>query len=104
MDRFERMLTLLRGGQVHSAELLRAQAPEAWLPLWTAGEPLSPALRQAHQLGSRSRVSAVRLDDTHAWAMAGEDVYRISRPDGRVDRLRLEGRHAFYWDAAFAGT
>jgi len=100
VDRFERMLTLLRRGQSDSAEQLRAETPGAWLPRWVAGEPLSPALRQAHQLGSQIR--AVRLDDSYAWAMTGDAVYRIARPGGEVHRLGLDGPREFAWDAAFA--
>ncbi|MFR9780467.1 WD40 repeat domain-containing protein [Micromonospora sp. MS34] len=95
------MLTLLRRGQTEHAEQLRVEGPAAWLPQWTAGEPLSRALRQAHQLGSL--ITAVRLDDTFAWALAGDTVYRISLSDGVVHRLWLEGRHEFHRDAAFAG-
>ncbi|MFG2045159.1 WD40 repeat domain-containing protein [Dactylosporangium sp. NPDC048998] len=101
MDRFERVLTLLRSGQGESAEQLRAEDPGAWLPQWTAGEPLSPALRQAHRLGSQIR--AVRLDDTYAWAMTGDGVYRIPRAGVEVHRFSLEGPHESHWDATFAG-
>ncbi|MEV0393291.1 WD40 repeat domain-containing protein [Polymorphospora rubra] len=101
MDRFERMLTLLRRGQTEHAEQLRAESPAAWLPQWTAGEPLSRALRQAHQLGSL--ITAVHVDDTFAWALAGGTVFRTSLTDGVVHRLALEGRDKFHWDAAFAG-
>jgi WD40 repeat protein len=101
LDRFARTLTLLRRGEVEPAERLRAEDPAAWLPRWTAGEPLSRALRQAHQLGSV--ITAMRLDDTFAWALVGDTVYRIALVDGVVHRLRLEGRDVFLWDATFAG-
>ena len=101
MDRFERMVALLRRGRVEEARRLRAEGPGEWLPRWTVGEPLSPALRQAHQLGSQ--IQAVHVDDRYAWAMTGDSVHRISRVDGEVHRLGLAGPHSFYPEVVFAG-
>ncbi|MEV6527645.1 WD40 repeat domain-containing protein [Longispora sp. NPDC051575] len=101
MDSFERMLTLLRRGQTRDAEQLRAENPTAWLPQWTAGDPLSPAFRQMHRLGSL--VSALRVDDTFAWALAGDTVHRTLLADGSVHRQRLDGQAAYYQRATFAG-
>ncbi|WP_405426398.1 PQQ-binding-like beta-propeller repeat protein [Micromonospora sp. NBC_00617] len=103
MDRFERMVALLRSGQTAGADQLRAEAPEALLPRWTAGEPLSPALRQVRQL--ESLIKAVRLDDTYAWAMAGCSVHRIPLAEGEAQCVRLESSDdAFYVEAVFNGA
>ncbi|MET8093075.1 WD40 repeat domain-containing protein [Micromonospora sp. NPDC005220] len=102
MDRFERMVALSRSGQTARADQLRAEAPGALLPRWTAGEPLSPALRQVHQL--ECLINAVRVDDTYAWAMVDGSIYRIPLAGGEAQRLRLEGRHeSYYWEAVFDG-
>lgn len=101
MDRFERVLTLLRCGRLQTAAALRAEDPAGWLPHWSAGEPLSPALRQVHGLGGMIR--AVHLDDQYASAMAGDRLFRISRSSGEVHQQPLQGPHEFYWEAAFAG-
>jgi len=101
VDRFERVLTLLRCGQEPTAAALRAEDPGAWLPQWSAGEPLSPALRQVHRLGGMIR--AVHVDGRYAWAMTGDRVFRISRADGDVHQQPLQGPHEFYWEAAFVG-
>ncbi|MET8230562.1 WD40 repeat domain-containing protein [Micromonospora sp. NPDC005298] len=98
MDRFERMVALLRSGQTARADQLRAEEPAALLPRWTAGEPLSPALRQVHQLGSS--IKAVRLDDRYAWAMADGSIYRMPIAGGESHRVRLEGRHESYYPEA----
>ncbi|MEU4243742.1 hypothetical protein [Actinoplanes sp. NPDC026619] len=95
MDTFERMLTRLRGGR-------RVEEPGPGRPRWTAGESLSPALRQTHLL--HCLISAVSLDDTYAWALAGDSVHRIPRDGGEPQRLQLEGKPgAFYWKAVFGG-
>ncbi|PYC75171.1 hypothetical protein C7C45_04690 [Micromonospora arborensis] len=100
MDRFEHIVALLRSGRTARADQLRAEAPGALLPRWTAGEPLSPALRQVHQFAYSIR--AVRVDDTYAWAMVDGSIYRMPLAGGEAQRLRLEGRHeSFYWDAVF---
>jgi WD40 repeat protein len=101
VDRFERVLALLRCGQSSAAAMLRAEDPGAWLPHWSAGEPLSPALRQVHQLGGMIR--AVHVDDRYAWAMARDRVFRISCADGHMHQQPLQGPHEFYWEATFAG-
>ncbi|MEU4337533.1 WD40 repeat domain-containing protein [Micromonospora lupini] len=102
MDRVERMLTLLRSGQRERAEQVGAEDPDAFLPRWTAGEPLSPALRQVHQLNSS--INGVHLDDTYAWAMAGGSLHRIPLAGGEAYRVRLEGRHdSYYPEAVFHG-
>ncbi|MGC4756240.1 hypothetical protein [Micromonospora trifolii] len=103
MDRFERMVALLRSGQTARADQLRAEAPGALLPRWTAGEPLSPALRQVHQLAYSIR--AVRVDDAYAWAMVDGSIYRMPLAGGEAQRLRLEGRHeSCYSEAVFDGA
>src|SRR6476661_6670354 len=89
MDRYEQIAVLLRQGRTDAAERLHAADPHTWLPRWTAADPLSPALRQVHQL--HSSVLAVRLDDTSAWALTGEHIFRIARADGQVHRTELEG-------------
>ena len=103
MDRFKRMVALLRSGQTAEPDQLRAEEPGALLPPWTAGEPLSPALRQVHQL--ESSIRAVRLDDTYAWALAdGSISYRISPP--AVSRTGCAWRartHSYYPDVVFDG-
>ncbi|MCF0094242.1 WD40 repeat domain-containing protein [Micromonospora sp. MH99] len=98
MDRLERMLWLLRSGQSERAEQLLAKDPGACQPRWTAGEPLSPALRQVHQLNSS--INGVHLDDTYAWAMAGGRVHRIPLAGGEADVVRLEGPHDHYYPGA----
>ncbi len=102
MDRFELMVGLLRRGLSERATQARAEEPGAWLPRWTAGEPLSRAMRQVHQLGSL--ITAVGLDDTYAWALVDGAVHRITVADGQVYRLGLEGPHEFYCDAVFDGA
>ncbi|MBQ1016251.1 hypothetical protein KBX71_00040 [Micromonospora sp. D93] len=103
MDRLERMVALLRSGQTARADQLRAEAPGALLPRWTAGEPLSPVLRQVHQL--ESSIRAVCVDDTYAWAMADGSIFRMPLAGGEAQRLRLEGsRESFYWEAVFDGA
>jgi hypothetical protein len=99
VDRFERVLTLLRRGQAAEAERLRAETPAAWLPRWTAGDPLSRALVWSAALGSM--ITAVQLDDTYVWAMCGETVQRVRRSDGEVSPLHLEGPAKFRPAATF---
>ncbi|GLW31063.1 WD40 repeat domain-containing protein [Actinoplanes regularis] len=101
MDRYEQMAALLRQGRTAAAEQLHAADPHAWLPRWTAADPLSPALRQVHQL--HNSIIAARLDDTSAWAVTGRHIFRIDRADGQVGRIRLEGDDAYRPDAAFHG-
>ncbi|MEO3821085.1 WD40 repeat domain-containing protein [Plantactinospora sp. B24E8] len=101
LDRFERMLTFLRRGQADHAERLRGEGEAEWLPSWTAGDPLSPAFRQAHQLGSL--IKGMRLDDTYAWALAADVVYRISLSDGVTHRVRLRGWDEINYDAVLVG-
>ncbi|GLI00925.1 WD40 repeat domain-containing protein [Phytohabitans aurantiacus] len=101
MDRFEAMVGLLRRGLPERADLVRAEQPGAWLPRWTAGEPLSRAMRQAYQLGGL--IAAVRLDDTYAWALVDDTVHRITIADGVVHRLRLEGPYRYHGAAVFDG-
>ncbi len=101
LDRFERMTTLLRQGRTEQARRLHAEDPAAWLPRWTAGDPLSPAWRRTHRLGNL--ITAVDLDETSAWALAGATVHRISRADGSAARLRLDGTNEYFPRAVFAG-
>jgi WD40 repeat protein len=72
VDPFEQIDTLLRQDDASAANRLRAADPHAWLPRWTAGDPLSPALRQVHQL--HESVLAVRFDDTGAQALTHEQL------------------------------
>jgi WD40 repeat protein len=49
-------------------------------------------------------VTAVRLDDTYAWAMVGGFVHRIPLGGGEAQRLRLQGEaRGLYWKAVFDG-
>jgi WD40 repeat protein len=101
VDRFEVTVGLLRRGLAERADLMRAEQPGAWLPRWTAGEPLSRAIRQAHKLGGQ--IAAVRLDDRYAWALVDDAVHRIAVVDGTVHRLRLEGPYRYHLAAVFDG-
>lgn len=77
------MNRLLRQGHTDTTE------PDAWLPRWTAGDPLSPALRHTHRVHSAIRVAD--LDDTWAWAVTGEHIVKIGRADGHTQAIRLDG-------------
>ncbi|WP_344616152.1 hypothetical protein, partial [Dactylosporangium salmoneum] len=101
MQTFDLLTTLLRRGDAGRAEQVRSAEPGAWLPRWTAGEPLSRALRGGHELGSL--IGALHVDDAFAWALAGDVVYRITLADGAVHRQPLEGEHEYLRDATFAG-
>jgi WD40 repeat protein len=91
VETFQETLNRLRAGH--------AVGDEPWRPRWTAGEELSPALRRSWALGNM--ITAVRLDDTDAWALAGDTVFRLPRAGGEARRLRLAG--AGHRRAVFAG-
>ncbi|WP_436533843.1 hypothetical protein [Actinoplanes sp. HUAS TT8] len=93
MDRFEQITTLLRQGHDDTADRLHAADPDAWLPRWTAGDPLSPALRLSTQV--HNTIIATRLDDTWAWVLTGDHVVRIARTGGQIHRTPLAGDHVY---------
>ncbi|KUL30848.1 WD40 repeat domain-containing protein [Actinoplanes awajinensis] len=88
MDRYDRITMLLRQGRTADAARLRAANPPDRLPRWTAGNPLSPDLRQIHEL--RDSLHGTHLDAGHAWAFSSDIIFRIARSDGHVHRTPLQ--------------